>query len=162
MHFTCCKTAIKHVRKALTLGRLNVLYAFHLLQNGDKDAAVHALAVGVLFSHDVANGGSPFATLVAKNLLVTPLRGMALALHVEQLSASQKSVLQKALSQLGPDALDWQAAVKHEFEVPVSGLDTKASAALAQIASAYESSFNDPAALPRLPRIIARALTTLS
>src|SRR2546429_6402367 len=38
-----------------------------------KDAAVHALAVGVLFSHDVANGGTLFATLVAKNLLVTHL-----------------------------------------------------------------------------------------
>jgi len=153
---------VEYVRKALTLGRLNVLYAFHLLQNGDKDAAVHALAVGVLFSHDVANGGTLFATLVAKNLLVTHLRGMEFALHVEQLSASQKSVLQKALSQLGPDPLDWQAAVKHEFEVPVSGLDTKASAALAQIASAYESMFNDPSALSRLQRMIASAPQTLS
>src|SRR5437879_13902046 len=87
---------------------------------------------------------------------------MEFALHVEQLSASQKSVLQKALSQLGPDALDWQAAVKHEFEVPVSGLDTKASAALAQIASAYESMFNDPSALSRLQRMIASAPQTLS
>src|SRR5207253_6983467 len=63
---------------------------------------------------------------------------------------------------LGPDALDWQAAVKHEFEVPVSGLDTKASAALAQIASAYESMFNDPSALSRLQRMIASAPQTLS
>lgn len=153
---------VEYVRKGLTLGRLNVLYAFHLLQNGDKDAAVHALAVGVRFSHDIANGGTLFATLVAKNLLVTHLRGMEFALHMEQLSASQKSVLLKALSQLGPDGLDWRSAVKREFEVPIPGLDAKASASLPQIASAYDSVFNDPSALPRLQQMIASAPQTLS
>ena len=153
---------VEYVRKALTLGRLNVLYAFHLLKNGDKDGGVHALAVGMHFSHDVANGGTLFATLVAKNLLVTHLRGMEFALHVEQLSASQKSVLLRALSQRHPDGLDWQSAVKREFEVPISGLDAKASAALAQIASAYESTLNDPSELPRLQRMIASAPQTLT
>src|SRR5690348_12124129 len=61
--------SVEYVRKALTLGRLNVLYAFHLLQNGNKDGAVRTLSAGVRFSHDVANGGSFFATLAAKNLL---------------------------------------------------------------------------------------------
>jgi hypothetical protein len=60
---------VNYARKALVLGRLNVLYAFHLLKTGKKDEAVRALAAGLRFSHDVGNGGSLFATLIAKDLL---------------------------------------------------------------------------------------------
>jgi hypothetical protein len=148
---------VEFVRKALSLGRLNVLYAFHLLINGDKDGAVRSLAVGVRFSRDVANGGTLFATLVAKNLLVNHLRGMEFALHVAQLSASQKSVLQRALSKLGPEGLDWESAVKREFEIPGLVADLKASAALAQIASAYRSVLSNPSALTGLQQMIASA-----
>jgi hypothetical protein len=52
---------VDYARKALVLGRLNVLYIFHLLKTGDKDGAVRALAAGLRFSHDVGNGGSLFA-----------------------------------------------------------------------------------------------------
>ena len=152
---------VEYVRKALALGRLNVLYAFHRLQNGDKDGAVRVIAAGVRFSHDVANGGTLFATLVAKNLLVTHTKAMAGALHLGQLSPAQKSVLQKALSQLGPDGLDWQAAVKREFEVPLPGLDAKGSSALAQISTAYQSVLNNPSELSRLQQMIANAPQTL-
>ena len=148
---------VEYVRKALTLGRLNVLYSFHLLQNGDKDGAVRAIAAGVRFSHNVANGGSLFAALVAKNLLVTHIRAMAFALHLEQLSSQQKSTLQKALNQIGQDGLDWQSAVKMEFEVPSLGLDAKGSSSLAQISAAYQSVLNNPSALARLQQTIASA-----
>jgi hypothetical protein len=148
---------VEYVRKALTMGRLNVLYALHLLQNGDKDGAVRALAAGVRFSHDVANGGTLFATLVAKNLLATHLRSIAFALHIENLSPAQKSALQKALNQLGPAGLDWQSGVKREFEISSSGLDARPSPALAQIASVYESMLNNPSVLPRLQQMIASA-----
>lgn len=150
-------TPVEYVRKALTLGRLNVLYAFHRLQNGDKDGAVHAIAAGVRFSHDVANDGTLFATLVAKSLLATHIRAMAFALHMEQLSSQQKSTLDKALSQLGTDGLDWQSAVKREFEIPHPGLDGKGSSALAQISTAYQSALNNPSELPRLQQMIASA-----
>ncbi|HKW63296.1 MAG TPA: hypothetical protein VJN89_12175 [Candidatus Acidoferrum sp.] len=146
---------VEYVRKALALGRLNVLYAFHLLQNGDKDGAVRALAAGVRFSRDVANGGSLFATLVAKNLLITHIKAMAGALHMGQLSAAQKSVLQRALSQLGEEGLDWQSAVKREFEIPMPGADAKASSALAQISIAFQNAVNNPSALPGLQQMIA-------
>jgi hypothetical protein len=148
---------VEYVRKALTLGRLNVLYAFHLLQNGNKDGAVRTLSAGVRFSHDVANGGSFFATLAAKNLLKIHIRAMAFALHMEQLSASQKSVLLKSLSQLSPDGLDWQSAVKREFEIPAPGLDAKGSSAQAQISTAFQSVLNNPPELPRLQQMIASA-----
>ena len=148
---------VEYVRKALTLGRLNVLYAFHLLQNGNKDGAVRTLSAGVRFSHDVANGGSLFATLAAKNLLKIHIRAMAFALHMEQLSASQKSVLLKSLSQLSPDGLDWQSAVKREFEIPAPGLDAKGSSAQAQISTAFQSVLNNPPELPRLQQMIASA-----
>jgi len=148
---------VEYVRKSLTLGRLNVLYAFHLLQNGDKDGAVRSLTAGVRFSHDVANGGTLFATLVAKNLLATHIRAMAFALHLGNLSAAQKSELQKALSPLGTDGLDWQSAVKREFEVPMPRLDAKTSSTLAQISTAYQSVLSDPSALPKLQQMIASA-----
>jgi len=148
---------VEYVRKALTLGRLNVLYAFHRLQNGDKDGAVRSLAAGVRFSHDVANGGTLFATLVAKNLLATHIRAMAFALHLGNLSAAQKSELQKALTPLGTDGLDWQSAVKREFEVPMPRLDAKTSSTLAQISTAFQSVLSDPSALPKLQQMIASA-----
>jgi len=88
---------VDYARKALVLGRLNVLYAFHLLKTGDKDGAVRALAVGLRFSHDVGNGGSLFATLIAKDLLVNHLRAVTGAIHSEQLSANQRSQLQAAV-----------------------------------------------------------------
>lgn len=152
---------VEFVRKALTLGRLNVLYAFHLLRSGDKDGAVRALAAGVRFSRDVSNGGSLFAVLVAKSLLATHIRAMAFALHLEQLSSQQKSALQKALIQLGPDGLDWQAAVKREFEIPLPGVDAKGSSAQAQISTAYQGVLNNPSELPRLQQMIASAPQTL-
>jgi hypothetical protein len=37
-------TPVDYARKALILGRLNVLYAFHLLIAGEKDKAVNVLA----------------------------------------------------------------------------------------------------------------------
>ena len=148
---------VDYVRKALTLGRLNVLYAFHLLQNGDKGGAVRAIAAGVRFSHDVANGGTLFATLVAKNLTVTHIRAMAFALHLGNLSSAQKSELQKALSPLGQDGLDWESAVKREFEVPNPRLDAKAASTLAQISAAYQNVVNNPSALAGLQQMIAGA-----
>ena len=148
---------VEFVRKALTLGRLNVLYAFHRGINGDKDGAVRAIAAGVRFSRDVANGGTLFATLAAKNLLVNHFRAIAFMLHVDQLSSSQKSVLQKAVSQLGEEGLDWQSAVKREFEIPLPRADAKATSALAQIAAAYQNVVNNPSALPGLQQMIASA-----
>lgn len=148
---------VEYVRKALTLGRLNVLYAFHLGINGDKDGAVRTIAAGVRFSRDVANGGTLFATLVAKNLLDNHFRAMAFMLHVQQLSSQQKSVLQKALDQLGPDGLDWQSAVKREFEIPHPGLDAKGSSVQAQVSTAYQSALNNPSELTRLQQMIASA-----
>src|SRR5947207_1145312 len=65
---------VEYARKALVLGRLNVLYAFHLFMAGNKDGGVRTLAAGLRFSHDVGNGGSLFATLIAKDLLVTHFR----------------------------------------------------------------------------------------
>lgn len=148
---------VEYVRKALALGRLNVLYAFHLAINGNKDGAVRTIAAGARFSRDVANGGSLFATLAAKNLLKIHIRAMAFALHMEQLSSSQKSVLLKSLDQLGPDGLDWQSAVKREFEIPAPGLEAKGSSAQVQISAAFQSVLNNPSDLPRLQQMIASA-----
>jgi len=159
---------VDYVRKALEIGRLNVLYAFHLSIAGDSDGAVRALAAGVRFSRDVASGGTLFAAVVAKSLLASDLRVMGFLVHVSQpeLSATQKSTLKRALAQLPPDGLDWQSAVKREFAVlrmPVrtsegdTPLDPEAQAALAEIASSYVAMLGNPALLPELQQKIASA-----
>ncbi len=147
---------VDYIRKALALGRLNVLYAFHLLINGDKDGAVRVLSAGLRFSHDTANGGTLFATAAAKSLLVEHLSAVEFALQVGGLSAIQRSVLQKAVEQLGAHGLDWQSAMQREFEIP-HGLDTRSSEALARIIPAYLIVLNSPSSLPKLQLMIANA-----
>jgi hypothetical protein len=150
---------VEYARKALALGRLNVLYAFHLLIAGDRDGAVGTLVAGIHFSQDVANGGSLFATLAAKSLIVTHLRAVAFALHTGGLSAVQRSVLQKAIARLEPNGLDWQSATKRDLE-SLSGRYSAGSAtsvALTQIVSSYLSALSAPSELPSLKRVIENA-----
>ena len=145
---------VDYIRKSLAIGRLNVLYSFHLLIKRDSEGAVRTLAAGLRFSHDVARGGTLFAALSAKTLLVAHLRAVQFAVQVDGLSAAQRSMLQKAVAQLGPDGLHWQSAVKQELEIPL-GLDAKASAAMAQIVPIYVSALNNPSILPKLQEMRA-------
>lgn len=105
---------VDYARKALGLGRLNVLYAFHLLQNGDTDGATRALGNGMRFSQDVARGGTLFAALAAKSLLANHLGAMAFATHTSKLSAGQKLALLRAVDRAAQEGIDWEAAVKRD------------------------------------------------
>jgi hypothetical protein len=145
---------VDYVRKSLAIGRLNVLNSFHLLINHDNDGAARTLAAGLRFSHDVANGGTLFAAISAKTLLVAHLRAVQFALQGGGLSVAQRSTLQKAVAQLGSDGLDWQSAVKRELEMPL-GLDAKASAAVGQIVPVFVSALNNPSVLPKLEEMRA-------
>ncbi len=146
---------VEYVRKALMLGRLNVLYAIQQYHSGNKDGAVRALAAGLRFSHDVSNGGSLFATLVAKDLLVTHLVAVSDGVRMGQLSASQQSQLQNAVAALG-DGLDWAAAARRDLEALRShyAKDQQATAALNRIVSAYSAFLNDQSKLPTLTEAI--------
>jgi hypothetical protein len=148
-----------YIRKSLALGRLNVLYAFHLLITGDKDGAARVLVGGLRFSHDVGNGGSFFATLVAKNLLATHLRAMDFALRMGALAAPQRSALLTAVAKLGPDGLDWQLAARRDLESLRSRYshDPQASAALTRIISSYVDTLGSPSKLSTLQKVIADA-----
>ncbi len=149
---------VDYARKALVLGRLNVLYAFHLLKTGNKDGAVRALAAGLRFSHDVANGGSLFATLIAKDLLTGHLRAVAGALRLEQLSAGQRSQLQTAVARVG-EGLDWPMAAKRDLEAlrgDYAG-NSQTSAALTRIISSYVAALNDESRLPALDQAVQGA-----
>jgi len=148
---------VDYVRKALSPGRLNVLYAFHLFRDGDRDGAVRALAAGLRFSSDVANGGSLFAAAVAKTLLVAHIRAVTTVLHTEDLPAAQRLVLHNAIARLGPDGLDWQSAAKRDLEAlrgHFSG-DKDVSLGLGRIIPAYLDTLNDPSMLPKLQQTIA-------
>src|SRR6266849_3011147 len=145
---------VDYVRKSLALGRLNVLCSFHPLINHDNDGAVRTLAAGLGFSHDVANGGTLFAAISAKTLLVAHLRVVQFALQGSALSVAQRSTLQKAVALLGSDGLDWQSAVKREFEIPLR-LDAKASAAVGQIVPVFVCALNVSSVLPKLEEMRA-------
>jgi hypothetical protein len=153
-------TPVDFVRKALTLGRLNVLYSFHLALSGDKDASVRVLAAGLRFSHDVANGGTLFASLVAKHLLADHLRVIAHALQVEELSPRERLLLRQAIEQIGPEGLDWKGNVRRELTLP-NGLDSQSSAALARIIPVYIGVLDQPSTLPELQQLIAGAPAAL-
>ena len=150
---------VEYARNGLTLGGLNVLYALHLLHAGDKDAGVNALAAGLHFSRDLANGGTLFATLAADQLITEHLRAVVFAVRDSDLSAAQHTVLANAVTQLGPDGVDWRSAMDREFQVTRTHFaeDAQASAAIARIDSAYVKAVNDPSALPALKETIRSA-----
>ncbi|PYU42867.1 MAG: hypothetical protein DMG56_03900 [Acidobacteria bacterium] len=149
---------VEYARKALVLGRLNVLYAFHLFIAGNKDGGVRTFAAGLRFSHDVGNGGSLFATLIAKDLLVNHLRAVADVLHLEQLSAAQRAQLQEAVRRLG-EGLDWRTAAKLDLEGLRSHYagDAVTSTALTRIISSYVAVLEDQSKLPTLDAAIRSA-----
>jgi hypothetical protein len=154
---------VDYARKALVLGRLNILYAMHLYHSGNRDGAIGALAAGLRFSHDVAKGGSLFPTLVAKDLLVTHLMAVSDALRMGQLSTTQRSRLQNAVAALG-DGLEWSAAAKRDLEAlgaHYSG-ESRVSAALSRITSSYTAFLKDESNLSSLMDAINHAPAELA
>lgn len=145
---------VDYVRKALVLGRLNVLYAFHLFKTGNKDEAVRALTAGLRFSHDVANGGSLFAAVNAKDLLVNHLRAVSAALHLEPLSATQRTRLQRAVIGLGSHGVDWQSAMKQEMGI-LNKPPWQESVSLVRVTQAYLAAVNDSSRLSQLEQLLA-------
>jgi hypothetical protein len=149
---------VDYARKALALGRLNILYAMHLYHGGNQDGAIAALVAGLRFSHDVANGGSLFPTLVAKDLLVTHLMAVNDALRMGHLSPTQRSQLEKAVEALS-DGLGWSAAAKRDLEAigaRYSG-NSRLSAALGRITPLYASFLKDESNLASLMDAINHA-----
>jgi hypothetical protein len=147
------ETPVDYVEKAAALARLNVLYIFHLRVTGEKDEEMRALAAGIRFSQDIANGGSLFATLVAKDSLVRHLRAVVFAMQGQELSAPQRTILQQAVLRLGADPLNWRAAVKAEMRV-FSDFQWTTAVPYAQISQAYLVAIDDPSALPELQELI--------
>jgi hypothetical protein len=145
-------TPVEYVRKALTLGRLNVLYALHLFKTGNKDEAVHALVAGLRFSRDVANGGSLFPALNAKDLITLHLRATAEALQQEQLSVGQRQRLQDAVLKLGPHGVDWRSAINVEMQL-LNKPPWQVSTSLKEVTQAYLAAAVDPARLERLEQL---------
>lgn len=151
-------TPVEYARKALALGRLNLLYAIQQFHSGNKDGAIRSLAAGVRFAHDAGNGGSLFATLVAKDLLMLHLTAVGDGVRMGELSASQLSQLQNAVASLG-DGLDWPGAARRDLEALRTNYakDQQSSAALNRIIASYTVFLNDPSRLPILTEAIHSA-----
>jgi hypothetical protein len=156
-------TPVDYARNALALGRLNLLYVAHLQASHDSVGAVTRVVAGLRFSRDVANGGSLFATVVAKDLLAQHLR-MVRTLTAASLSESQKNNLKRAVVALGVDGVDWQSATRKEMEVLQEHFanDATASPALARIRSSYIAAVNEHEKLPALQQGLANAPHQLS
>jgi hypothetical protein len=142
---------IEHVRKALALGRMNVLYSLHQLQTGDRSGGIRTLSGGIRFSHDVAAGGPLIAALAGKTLLVSHLRMIAFAAHEKALSAAEKALVAAALGRIGAEGVDWQMAIRREFEV----LARSGSPAPAVVEEHYRRALQDAGQLPHLQQAIA-------
>ena len=143
----------EYSRKALALGRLNVLYSLHLFKTGNKNAGVRALVSGLQFSRDSANGGTLFATILAKELLIDHLRAIGGILHLENLSAAQKMQLAKAVDKLGVHGVDWQSAIKREMQL-LNRPPWQANVPLAQVTKAYVAAFQDTSQLSNLQQVL--------
>jgi hypothetical protein len=128
----------EYVRDALVLGRLNLLLVFHQLKSSNNEAAVNAMVAGIRFSRDVANGGTIFAAIVAKSLLVDHLRATSRFLEVATPNSQERSRLRAAISSLG-EGLDWKAAARQEFEIlrPNYVNNPRGMAAFERVESAY-------------------------
>jgi len=148
-------TPVEYARKALQLGRLNVLNAFHLALRENKDETVRTLAAGLRFSHDVANGGSLFATVIAKELLMEHFRAIEGLQHLGGISPAQGSVLRRAITQLGPKGLDWEAGMRTEMAV-LNRPDWQKNVPLGQVTEAYVGALKDPSTLPQLEQLLAK------
>ncbi|HTM38328.1 MAG TPA: hypothetical protein VL156_16375 [Terriglobales bacterium] len=148
------QTPVEYARNALQLGRLNVLYAFHLSITGNKDGAAKVLSAGIRYSRQVANGGSLFATLVSKQLLLEHLRAVEGLNHLAHLSEGQRSLLRKEINAISLHGLDWGAALTREFEL-VTRPETQAE--VSQISAKYLRALVYPATLPELEASIARS-----
>ena len=145
-------TPVEYVRKALELGRLNVLYAFHQMTNGDKDGAVRTLAAGMHFAHDVAQGGSLFATLVAKDLLESHFQTAEFAMRAG-IATEQLAVLRKAVAQAGREGLDWESAIRLEMAA-LNRSPWQKNVALASVTEAYVNVLKHSSTLPDFTRLL--------
>ncbi|MGH9735252.1 MAG: hypothetical protein ACRD8A_11765 [Candidatus Acidiferrales bacterium] len=150
---------VEYARNALALGRLNVLYALHLLNTGDTEAGVNTIVAGLYFSRDVANGGTLFATLVADQLITEHLRVVTFAARTANLSAPQRLKLNNAVARLGPDGLDWRSAIDREFQVTRTHFpgNAQAAAAVLRIDEAYVKALQNPSALTEVSEAIHAA-----
>ena len=135
---------VEYAREALTLGRLNVLYTLQSMNGGNIEGGVQALVSGLRFSHDVGNGGSLFATVVAKSLLIDHLRLIVEVLRQRQLNLDQRLRLQPALAASSLE-LDWSSAAKRDMELlrRQYAQTPETAAALDRIAKTYVAAVNE-------------------
>jgi hypothetical protein len=146
-------TPVEYVRNALKLGRFNVLDAFHLGIRGDNDGAAQSLSAGIRFSHDVANGGTLFAILAAKDLLLEHFQAIRALAHRGSLSPAQLGIVKKAVAHLGAEGLDWESAMRMDMAI-LNRPDWQKNVPLEGVTEAYIHALKDPSALPRLEQLM--------
>jgi hypothetical protein len=144
---------VEYVRKGLVLGRLNILYAFHQLQTGNRAGGIQSLTMGIRFSRHLSEGGSLFAALAAKNLLVSHLLAVDFAAVEHPFSESEKTAIAATLKELSTDGIDWRSALKREFEV----LERSGSPAPATLIDLYQTALQDNSHLKALEQALLKA-----
>jgi hypothetical protein len=147
------ETPIEYVRKSLALGRINILYSMHQLQLGDRAGGIRSLAAGIRFAHDVATGGPLMAALAGKTLLMTHLRMIDFASVEQALTPSEKALISRSLGRIGAEGVDWQTAIRREFEV----LARSGTPVPTAVEEQYRRALQDAGELGNLQKAIAGA-----
>ncbi|MBM3758637.1 MAG: hypothetical protein FJW36_00155 [Acidobacteria bacterium] len=149
---------LEHVRKALALSRINILYSMHLLQTGNRTVGIRSIAAGIRFSHDVSKGGPLMAAVAAKTLLTSHLRLVAFAQVEKPLSSDEEKIISSAITEIGPGGLDWEMALVRDFEIYSKATSTSLSDLLEQ----YRQALRNPDQMPRLRQTLANAPKAVS
>lgn len=142
---------IEYVRKALALGRINVLFSMRQFQLGDRAGAIRTLTAGIRFSHDVAEGGTLVAALAGKTLLVSHLRLLSSPQNGNALSPAEKALISTALRRIGDEGIDWDSAIRREFEI----LGRSGFPAPPPLEEHYRQALQDAGRLPQIQKDIA-------
>jgi hypothetical protein len=93
------------------------------------------------------------AALAGKTLLLSHLRIVAFAAHEKALSPAEKALISSALGRIGAEGVDWQTAIRREFEV----LARSGFPAPAAVEELYRRALQDAGQLAHLQQAIAKA-----
>lgn len=105
---------IAHLPKARALARLNALYVRHLASTRDFSKAVRALAAGFRFAQHLAENAPFLGALLAKDALVPHLIVAKELVANQQVTYSDRRMLQQVLSSLPEGGSSWAAAARLE------------------------------------------------
>jgi hypothetical protein len=107
-------TAIPHLAKARTLGRLAVIAGKRLQAQGQLSQAVDMWLAGVRFSRHIAEGGSLISALSGRRVMQSNLWAIHRENLLKSLDEATRKRIETVVRALPEAGFDWSAAMKRE------------------------------------------------